>query len=174
MSAVPTRVETPGGTVGESISSRQCGLVLIQRQQSTRVRRRTQGAETNMGLITCPACQARISSTVIDCPECGRPIPDAFTLRGDATGGLIPYKNAKALASYYCGVFGLISCFLCLGLFGIVPIILGFLGLRYARQNPEARGQVHAIVGIVLGLIEVLTFLTEWGFVVVSFIRSPR
>ena len=41
---------------------------------------------------------------------------------GDATGGLIPYKNPKALAAYYCGVFGLISCFILLGIFGIVPI----------------------------------------------------
>src|SRR4051794_31631763 len=61
---------------------------------------------------------------------------------GDATGGLIPYKNPKALAAYYCGVFGLISCFLLLGVFGVVPIVLGFLGLKHAKQYPEARGQV--------------------------------
>ena len=87
---------------------------------------------------------------------------------GDATGGLIPYKNPKALASYYCGVFGLISCFLLLGVFGIVPIILGFLGLKHARQHPESKGQVHAIVGIVLGSIEVLTFLAQVGFIIVA------
>ena len=85
---------------------------------------------------------------------------------GDATGGLIPYKNAKALAAYYCGVFGLISCFLVLGFFGIVPIILGFLGLKYAKQNPEAKGQAHAITGIVLGFLELLTFLGQVGYLV--------
>ena len=86
--------------------------------------------------------------------------------RGDGTGGLIPYKNAKALASYYCGVFGLISCFLMLGIFGIVPIILGFLGLKHAKQHPEAKGQAHAITGIILGILEVLSFLAGIGYIV--------
>ncbi len=67
----------------------------------------------------------------------------------DATGGLIPYKNAKALTAYYLGVFSLIPC---LGIIlGPIAIILGILGLGYAKKHPEARGQVHAIVGIVLG-----------------------
>lgn len=87
--------------------------------------------------------------------------------RGDDTGGLIPYKNPKALAAYYCGVFGLISCFLFLGIFGIVPIVLGFLGLKHARQYPEAKGQAHAITGIVLGFLELLTFLAGVGYIIV-------
>jgi hypothetical protein len=91
---------------------------------------------------------------------------------GDVTGGVIPYKNPMALASYYCGVFGLISCCLFLGIFGIVPIILGFLGLRYAKQHPEASGQAHAIIGIVLGLFEMLTFIASVSFVIVSIISK--
>lgn len=87
---------------------------------------------------------------------------------GDATGGLIPYKNAKALISYYCGVFGLISCFMLLGVFGIVPIILGFQGLRHANRYPESSGKAHAIIGIVLGSLEVLTFLGQIVFVVIA------
>lgn len=86
--------------------------------------------------------------------------------RTDATGGLIPYKNGKALAAYYCGVFGLISCVIALGIFGVVPIVLGFLGLKHARTHPEAGGKAHAITGIVLGIIEVLTFLITVGFFV--------
>jgi len=78
----------------------------------------------------------------------------------DGTGGLIPYKNPKALAAYYCGVFGLASCVLGLGIFGIVPIVLGFLGLSYAKQHPQASGKAHAWVGILLGLFEVLFFFT--------------
>lgn len=88
--------------------------------------------------------------------------------RGDVTGGLIPYKNAKALAAYYCGVFGLISCFVLLGIFGIVPIVLGFLGLKHAKKYPEAKGQAHAITGIVLGFLELLTFLAQVVYIVVS------
>lgn len=67
----------------------------------------------------------------------------------DATGGLIPYKNSKALAAYYCGVFSLIPC---VGaILGPIALVLGILGLSYAREHPRARGQAHAIVGIVLG-----------------------
>mgnify|MGYP000069205373 CR=1 FL=1 len=65
------------------------------------------------------------------------------------TGGLIPYKNGMALASYYCGVFGLIPM---LGLLlGPIACILGILGFRYAGKNPKARGMAHSIVGIILG-----------------------
>jgi hypothetical protein len=91
--------------------------------------------------------------------------------KGDATGGVIPYKNPTALTAYYCGVFGLISCFLLLGVFGIVPIILGVLGLRHARRHPESRGQAHAIVGIVLGSVELLTFLAQLGLIITSMAR---
>jgi hypothetical protein len=75
---------------------------------------------------------------------------------GDATGGIIPYKNPKALLSYYFGIFSFL-----IPLSGIVAVILGVLGFKYARENPKARGQVHASVGIGCGLI---TFLF-WVFV---------
>jgi hypothetical protein len=69
--------------------------------------------------------------------------------QGDATGGLIPYKNSKALAAYYCGVFSLIPC---VGaILGPIALVLGILGLNYAKEHPRAKGQAHAIVGIVLG-----------------------
>lgn len=74
----------------------------------------------------------------------------------DSTGGLIPYKNGKALAAYYCGVFGFVPCVIGLGILGIVPIILGVLGLQHVKKYPEARGTGHAISGIVMGLIQVL------------------
>jgi len=73
---------------------------------------------------------------------------------GDATGGLIPYKNAKALASYYCGVFALIPC---LGaILGPIALVLGFMGLAHANKMPESKGKAHAIVGIVLGGLVIL------------------
>ena len=76
---------------------------------------------------------------------------------GDATGGLIPYKNAKALASYYCGVFSLIPC---AGLIlGPIAVVLGFLGLAHANKLPESKGKAHAIVGIVLGGLVLLAHL---------------
>jgi hypothetical protein len=73
---------------------------------------------------------------------------------GDATGGLIPYKNPKALTAYYVGVFSLIPC---IGvLLAVVAVVLGVMGLKYAKQHPSARGQAHAIVGIVLGTLVIL------------------
>ena len=76
---------------------------------------------------------------------------------GDATGGLIPYKNAKALASYYCGVFALIPC---VGLIlGPIAVVLGFLGLAHANKLPESKGKAQAIVGIVLGGLVTLAHL---------------
>lgn len=68
---------------------------------------------------------------------------------GDATGGLIPYKNPSALIAYYLGLFAL---FPVLGLFlGIAAVILGLKGLRHAREHPETKGTVHAWIGIVMG-----------------------
>jgi hypothetical protein len=70
---------------------------------------------------------------------------------------LIPYRNARALAAYYCGVFGLIPC---VGsLLGPVALVLGILGLRYRNRNPAAHGAGHAITGIVLGSLEVIAYV---------------
>ena len=68
---------------------------------------------------------------------------------GDAISTIIPYRNGFALTSYYLGVFSLIPC---VGaLLGIAAVIFGILGLKAAAKNPQAKGKVHAIVGIVLG-----------------------
>jgi hypothetical protein len=72
-------------------------------------------------------------------------------------GSVIPYRNGMALAAYYSGIFGLISCFLPpLCLLGVVPLILGILGLKKAKADPEARGTAHAWVGVALGALEIL------------------
>lgn len=75
-----------------------------------------------------------------------------------ATDVFLP-RNKLALVSYYVGIFSLIGA--CLGgvlgvLGGLAAIITGVMGLRYARQNPLAKGRVHAIVGIILGLIDLV------------------
>ncbi len=85
----------------------------------------------------------------------------------DATGGLIPYKNGKALAAYYCGVFALIPC---VGLIlGPLALVFGIMGLKYAKEHPRARGQAHAIVGIVLGG---LVLLAHVGVILVMIIGA--
>ncbi|MCZ6792191.1 MAG: DUF4190 domain-containing protein [Planctomycetota bacterium] len=84
---------------------------------------------------------------------------------GDATGGLIPYKNVAALIAYYCAVFSLIPI---LGIFvGIPGIILGIIGLRRWRANPVISGAVHAWIGIVLGGLTTLLWGGLLGFLIV-------
>jgi hypothetical protein len=80
---------------------------------------------------------------------------------GDATGGVIPYKNAPALLAYYLAVFSLIPI---LGLvLGAPAVVLGILGLKKRRQQPAVRGAAHAWIGIILGGITTVL----WGGVVV-------
>lgn len=74
--------------------------------------------------------------------------------QGDATGGLIPYKNPKALIAYYCGILGLLPV---IGLpLSVAAIVLGILGLKARKQNPIIKGSVHAWIGIVLGMVATL------------------
>lgn len=79
--------------------------------------------------------------------------PPGAAPAGDGTGGLIPYKNPKALTAYYLGIFGL---FPLIGFLLAIPaVILGILGLQARKQNPLIKGAVHAWVGIILGTISI-------------------
>ena len=67
---------------------------------------------------------------------------------------LIPYRNPTALAGYYVGFFSLIPG---IGLLlAIAAIVLSILGIRHSTRHPEAKGMVHAVVGLVLGLLAIL------------------
>ncbi len=71
------------------------------------------------------------------------------TVTGDATGGVIPYKNVPALMAYYCAIFSLIPCF---GfVLGAVALVLGIVGLLRYKKTPQVSGVVHAWIGILLG-----------------------
>lgn len=75
-------------------------------------------------------------------------------LAGDATGGVIPYKNVPALVGYYLAVFSLIPCLALI--LGPAAIICGILGVRRYKARRQVSGITHAIVALVLGR---LTFL---------------
>ena len=88
-------------------------------------------------------------------------VPAPSTLQGDNTGGVIPYKNPQALLAYYIGLFAFIPL---LGLvMGPVALVLGLRGLKYGRENPIVKGQVHAWIGIVLGGLWTLIY---WGMLI--------
>jgi hypothetical protein len=95
-------------------------------------------------------------------PQAPAPVPE----QGDATGGVIPYKNPAALVAYYLGVFSIIPCFP----LGIAAFVLGIIGLRKRRQHPAIKGAVHAWIGIIAGgffglLYTVFTLLTIYGMI---------
>ena len=106
-------------------------------------------------VIPCPACGVAVSHAASACVRCGHPIAP----RGDATGGLIPYKNPQALTAYYLGLF---SLFPFLGLFlAVAALVLGLRGLQERKRNPEIKGGVHAWIGVTLGAV----FTVVWGLV---------
>lgn len=75
----------------------------------------------------------------------------AQDMQGDATGGLIPYKNKHALIAYYLGIFSFFIPFS-----GIGSIYLGIKGLQARKRNPVIKGSAHAIVGIVAGVCTII------------------
>ena len=107
-------------------------------------------------------------------PPAMPPPPSAAPASGadSAVSSIIPYKNVPALVGYYLAVFGLIPTLICFmiggGLFGIVPVVLGVLGLRKVRQNPSAKGRAHCWVAIVLGGLEVIAAIVVIGLMIAS------
>jgi hypothetical protein len=88
-------------------------------------------------------------------------------MQGDATGGLIPYKNKCALIGYYLGVF---SIFIPV-VGGIASVVLGIMGLIAKKKNPAVRGTAHAIIAIVLGIVTAGFWLTCGGSLIFNIIR---
>ena len=100
------------------------------------------------------------------------PIPARQPEADSGIATLIPYKNAPALAAYYLAVFSLIPL---VGLFlGIAAVVLGIMGLRCARQHPEAKGRVHAWVGIVVGGFFGLVYLALVVIMVIAIVSEAR
>lgn len=84
--------------------------------------------------------------------------------QSDATGGIIPYKNPKALIAYYLGIFSGLPL---IGLpLGIAAFVLGIMGLKDRQRNPAIKGSVHAGIGIGCGGL----FALLWGAVIVLMI----
>ena len=89
------------------------------------------------------------------CRSCGASLDGRRVVVVDGGGldVLVP-PNSPALWAYYLGV-GSLACFLA----SIPAVVMGILGLRYARRHPGARGKIHAWVGIVFGAFGLLLWL---------------
>ncbi len=124
----------------------------------------------------CQNCGSPSAEGATQCAICGgalasQPLVEASLVREpDATGGLIPYKNPKALLAYYLGIFSLLPL---VGLvLGIAAIVLGIQGLKEAKRHPEVRGQVHACIGIVMGSVCTLLWALVLGMGVIGIVFS--
>ena len=70
---------------------------------------------------------------------------------GGVASSIVPYTNPQALIGYYLGFLAIIPAIGALA--APFAIGLGIWGLIKSRSHPESKGMVHAIVGIVLGLL---------------------
>ena len=93
-----------------------------------------------------------------------------LTPQGDATGGVIPYKNVPALLGYYCGVFAIIPCLF----IGWAGLVLGIIGLKRAKEHPEVKGKVHARIGILVGGFFALLYTAATLFTVIAPLMAKR
>lgn len=134
--------------------------------------------------MECPYCRQTIAEKIAVCPHCQNPLqvesvnpysaptqtaPPVYhgsNQEGDATGGVIPYKNPKALIAYYCGIASGLPL---IGLpLGIIAFVLGIKGLQDRKKNPAIKGSAHAWIGIGCGGV----FAILWGLMVVGLIVS--
>jgi len=98
--------------------------------------------------------------------------PAPAETQGDATGGVIPYKNLPALFAYYLGLFSLLPC---IGLFLAIPaLVLGIMGLRKRAANPAVKGSVHAWIGIVMGTIFTLVWGAAWVLGIIGMVAQSQ
>jgi hypothetical protein len=114
-------------------------------------------------------CGEKILATARVCRFCGEQFEssDSEDTEGDATGGVIPYKNPPALIAYYCGLFSMLACIPIFLPLPIVALYCGIKGLQKAKAEPHVRGQVHAWIGIIGGSIFTLVgIVTAIGAIV--------
>lgn len=90
--------------------------------------------------------------------------------QGDATGGVIPYKNVPALIGYYTGIFSLLPC---LGFpLGFVAVVLGIMGLRAKSKNPAVKGTAHAVVALVCGILSIFGNGAGWAIIIAGMMSN--
>lgn len=127
--------------------------------------------EVEADRIPCPMCGEMIAAAARKCRFCGEQVTSAPKGNNDAVSGLIPYKNPPALIAYYLGQFSLLPCFP----IGLVALVLGIIGLRKVKAQPEARGTVHAWIGILVGgFFGLLWTVLTVGGVIAAIAESSR
>ncbi|GJM18973.1 MAG: hypothetical protein DHS20C14_11860 [Phycisphaeraceae bacterium] len=127
------------------------------------------------GPSPCPDCRYdRSGAPGLACPECGSERPPLPPVPANATGGLIPYHNPMALASYYTAIGSGLAMFMPLvgPICSIVAIVLSVKGMKAYRDHPARRGITHAWVGMVGGVLTLLFGLLVTLAVVVPLVAA--
>jgi len=88
---------------------------------------------------------------------------------------VIPYRNKPALVSYYLGLFSLFALVPFLGVIGvgmaIAAFVLGLKGRRLVKEHPDAKGTVHAWVGILGGAFWGVLGILVQGMTVIAILK---
>jgi hypothetical protein len=133
---------------------------------------------TGANFVYCELCGLHNDDNNYKCIKCGNLLHEHKTHRPDNTlGGLIPLNNSKALLAYYSGIFSLFACIPLIGFviglpLGIMAFIFGLKGRKIAIENPEAKGGIHAWVGIILGLLSFISTTAYLVLFAIAFINK--
>ena len=100
----------------------------------------------------CQNCGKENPNDANFCSGCGKSFKTTVIVSDNCF--FIP-KNSAAIWAYY---LGLASVFFCL-FSGIPALIMGIQGLKAAKAQPELKGEVHAWVGIICGILSVVFFI---------------
>jgi hypothetical protein len=161
--------------LGKQVKCPACGVAFTAEEEPPAVEPAGVIARENIEAMSKPAPRHRPRDEDDDEDEHDRPRRRRRRVDEDDDGGvstLIPYKNPKALAAYYCGVFALIPC---LGaILGPIALIFGILGLKAVRAHPRMHGTGHAIAGIVLGSLVTLGHLVVGILIVIGIATAKK
>ncbi len=119
--------------------------------------------------MKCWQCGVEVPDELQSCNQCGADLsvaPVQVVTEGDVTGGVIPYKNPKALIAYYLGILSGLP-FIGLPL-GITAFVLGYQGLQARKRDPAIKGSVHAGIGIGCGCL----FSLLWTLLIVALVTG--
>jgi hypothetical protein len=115
------------------------------------------------GKLQCSQCLAEGRVATADAMASVR-APQAATPQGAApfpgTRMPITKTNTLAIISLVFGIVGMAGCVCCGGVGGIIvgvpTVIVGLIAWNQIKQNPGEKGKELAMIGIALGVIEIL------------------
>jgi hypothetical protein len=165
--------QAPTPTAPQSTSNAQDDVVPVEAVQAAVGA--TRSAQAGAGTIYCQQCGQPAHASQYQCANCGSPLRAPQT--DNTLGGLIPAKNPKSLWAYY---LGFLSLFACIPLIGIViglpaavaAVVMGIKARRYAIDHPEAKGGIHALVGILMGVASLIVGILLQAMMVIGIVAN--